>query len=64
LRGVKPEGVATVMDHFFAGLNMSAPARNALAAPGNKIAARKLKRSLRAEHLACEEAMLEAMNAH
>lgn len=64
LRGVRPEGVATVMNHFFAGLDISAPARGKPVQRRKKIDAWKMKKALRSEELACEEAMLEAMNAH
>lgn len=59
LRSVKPEGVATVMGHFFNGLRLTAPARHG--APANPIRAlRAARRSMRAEALVCEEAMLDA----
>ena len=62
LRGVRPEGVAMVMQHFFAGLNISAPAR-AVQEPDRRLdEAREMRRVMRDEHLACEEAMLEAFN--
>jgi hypothetical protein len=62
LRGVRPEGVATVMQHFFAGLDISAPARSA-AEPDPALAeARELRLAAQQESLACEEAMLEVFN--
>jgi hypothetical protein len=63
LRGVRPEGVATVMQHFFAGLDISAPAR-APAQPDRAAAEeRDMQRVMQEEDLACEEAMLEVFNA-
>lgn len=64
LRGVKPEGVATVMNHFFAGLDMSAPKRSVAVADTEADEARQMERAFQAEHLACEEAMSEATNGH
>jgi hypothetical protein len=62
LRNVRPEGVATVMTHFFAGLNLSAPARADAAPNPQKQEDDEMRRTMQAEDLACEEAMLEAFN--
>lgn len=59
LRSVTAGGVETVMRHFFAGLRLTAPARHG-AAPSPLRAIRAARRALRAEALACEEAMLDA----
>jgi hypothetical protein len=61
LRSVLPEGVATVMGHFFAGLRLDAPARTQ--ADGGKTRFRAARVAMRAEAVACEETMLEAHNA-
>jgi hypothetical protein len=63
LRSVRPEGVATVMGHFFAGLNLTGEARAPMTdeAKAKRIAAAKA--AMADEELACEEAMLEAFNA-
>jgi GSCFA family len=62
LRSVLPEGVAVVMGHFFAGLRLDAPARER-ADTGGRARFRAARDAMRAEALACEEAMLEAHNA-
>jgi hypothetical protein len=61
LRSVLPEGVATVMGHFFAGLRMDAPARAHAHPGGGRF--RAAHAAMRAEDLACEETMLEAHHA-
>ncbi len=58
LRSVRPEGVATVMGHFFKGLRLTAPARHG-AVPSPLRALRAARRAMRAEALVCEEAMLD-----
>jgi GSCFA family len=62
LRSVLPEGVASVMAHFFAGLRLDGAARMH---PDNGTATRfnAARATMRAEALACEETMLEAHNA-
>ena len=62
LRSVLPEGVATVMGHFFAGLRIDGPAR-AHAETGGAVRFRAARVAMKTEALACEEAMLEAHNA-
>ncbi|MGL4320520.1 MAG: GSCFA domain-containing protein [Paracoccaceae bacterium] len=64
MRSVRPEGVATVMGHFFAGLNLTGAPR-ALPTEDALVAHRKAaaKAAIAHEELACEEAMLEAYNA-
>jgi hypothetical protein len=59
LRSVRPEGVACVMDHFFAGLRLTAPARHGNP-PSPLRAIRAARRAMRAEAVVCEEAMLDA----
>lgn len=64
LRGVRPDGVACVMGHFFAGLDLTAPPRAPAAAdPAQGAARRRGTASIREEDLACDEAMLEVFNA-
>lgn len=63
LRSVRPEGVATVMGHFFAGLDLSAPARAPLTDTAMAARAAAATAAMANEELACEEAMLEAFNA-
>jgi GSCFA family len=63
LRSVRPEGVAMVMDHFFAGLDLTGATRDPIP---NDPALRRIaaaQAALTHEELACEEAMLEAFNA-
>ncbi len=63
LRSVRPEGVAMVMDHFFAGLDLTGAMRDPIP---NDPALRRIaaaQAALTHEELACEEAMLEAFNA-
>jgi hypothetical protein len=62
LRSVLPEGVDTVMGHFFAGLRMDAPPRDH-AVPVGTGRFRAARAAMRTEALACEDAMLEAHNA-
>jgi hypothetical protein len=64
LRGVRPEGVAQVMSHFFAGLDISGPARTTDAPDPGIAEDQDMRRVMQAEDLACEEAMLEAFNGH
>jgi hypothetical protein len=59
LRSVRPEGVACVMGHFFAGLRLTAPPRHG-AVPSPLRAMRAARRAMRAEAVVCEEAMLDA----
>ncbi|MGL5012439.1 MAG: GSCFA domain-containing protein [Paracoccaceae bacterium] len=63
LRSVRPEGVAMVMGHFFAGLNLSGPARGPIADAATAARKAAANAALADEELACEEAMLEAFNA-
>lgn len=58
LRSVAQAGVDLVMQHFFAGLDMSAPALR----PGTPPADDQTEARMAAEDLACEEAVLEAFN--
>jgi hypothetical protein len=64
LREVVAQGVEVVMGHFFAGLDLSAPAVHAPAAAAAPAAAPAadlaVEAALAADALACEEAMLEA----
>lgn len=63
MRSVKPEGVAHVMEHFFAGLRIdgAAPVRRVKADPA-RAKRRKARAAMRQDDLACEEAILEAYN--
>jgi hypothetical protein len=63
LRSVRPEGVAMVMGHFFAGLDLSGPARAPLADNAAEARRAAARAAMAHEELACEEAMLEAYNA-
>ncbi|MBK1636323.1 GSCFA domain-containing protein [Rhodovulum adriaticum] len=58
LRSVEEAGVTLVMQHFFAGLDLSAPARGRQTARPQDAAA--VDASLAAEDLVCEEQSLEA----
>ncbi|PIE14453.1 MAG: GSCFA family protein [Rhodobacterales bacterium] len=64
MRSVSPYGVALVMEHFFAGLNLAGKKLK----HGPDKAAKARRAALRAEEkahdLACEEQVLEAQNAH
>lgn len=64
MRSVKPEGVAHVMQHFFAGLRLdgAAPKKRAGAADAARARRRQARAAIRQEDLACEEAILEAYN--
>lgn len=63
MRSVRPEGVAHVMQHFFAGLRMDGANRARPPAAGPAKARRRQARAaMRQEDLACEEAILEAYN--
>lgn len=60
LRSVAPEGVAVVMKHFFAGLDLSAPAVEGLGGRSGRAA--EVEAEMAAEDLVCEEAVLESFN--
>lgn len=63
MRSVKPEGVAHVMQHFFAGLRIDgAPAVRRIKADPSRAKRRQARVAMRQEELACEEAILEAYN--
>lgn len=64
LRDVVMQGVGVVMDHFFAGLRLDAPARHAVLNAKRRHAAKATTDELGQEALACEEAMLEVLNDH
>ncbi|WP_137699981.1 GSCFA domain-containing protein [Marimonas lutisalis] len=63
MRSVSPYGVQLVMEHFFAGLDLSAP--QIKRAP-SRLKARQaaIRAEQKAEDLACEEQALEAQNAN
>lgn len=63
LRSVVPQGVETVMGHFFAGLRLTAPPRHGAEAEAEAAQDRAMADSIAAEALVCEEAALEAYNA-
>lgn len=63
LRSVVPQGVETVMGHFFGGLRLTAPARHGGDTMAEGARDAELKAEMLAENLACEEAALEAYNA-
>lgn len=63
LRSVVPQGVDTVMGHFFAGLRLTAPPRHAAEAEAEAARDRAVDETMAAEALVCEEAALEAYNA-
>ncbi|MFM2356673.1 MAG: hypothetical protein RLZZ528_2409, partial [Pseudomonadota bacterium] len=63
MRSVRPEGVAHVMTHFFAGLQMAKGKARPDAADAAAVARRRrLVAEMREEQLACEEAALEGFN--
>ena len=63
MRSVRPEGVAHVMTHFFAGLRMAGRKAHAGAVDAAQVARRRrLAQEMREEQLACEEAALESFN--
>lgn len=62
LRSVVPQGVACVMGHFFAGLDLTAPARHAAAEAAAQAAAVQAEAEAQHEALVCDEAVLEAYN--
>jgi hypothetical protein len=59
LRSVAPQGVDLVMHHFFAGLDLSDPARPGSTAPDPNA---ELEATMMAEDLVCEELSLEAFS--
>jgi GSCFA family len=59
LRTVAPQGVDLVMHHFFAGIDLSDPARPGSAAPDPTV---ELEAAMMAEDLVCEELSLEGFN--
>ncbi len=63
LRSVVPQGVDTVMAHFFPGLRLTAPARHGTEAAQQAARDAALAQSMAAEAVLCEEAALEAYNA-
>ena len=63
LRSVVPQGVETVMGHFFGGLRLTAPARHGAESAAQAARDAAMDAALHAESLACEEAALEAFNA-
>jgi hypothetical protein len=60
---VRPDGVATVMGHFFAGLNLTGQPRAPVAEDAKAARVAAANAAMANEDLACEEAMLEAFNA-
>lgn len=63
LRSVVPQGVETVMAHFFGGLRLTDPPRHGAEAAAEAARGQAEAARLQAEDLACEEAALEAYNA-
>lgn len=63
LRSVVPQGVETVMGHFFQGLRLTAPPRHGAEAAAEASRDRAVTEAMAAEALVCEEAALEAYNA-
>jgi hypothetical protein len=63
LRSVAAPGVEVVMGHFFAGLDLTGPARHSADAEAARAADAALDATIEDEALACEEAALEAFNA-
>lgn len=61
MRSVAPAGVDLVMRHFFAGLDVSAPALRQADATAEREA--RIAAELEAEELVCEEMVLERFNA-
>lgn len=64
LRDVVSQGVAVVMEHFFAGLRLEAPLRHGDQKASARHALRATLAEIGTEALACEEAMLEVWNDH
>ncbi|WP_421703743.1 GSCFA domain-containing protein [Aliiroseovarius sp.] len=64
MRSVAPYGVQLVMEHFFAGLDLSGARLTHAADKAAQDRQAVLKAEERALELACEEQVLEAMNAH
>ncbi len=62
LRSVEPEGVAVVMRHFFAGLDLSGPPRHAEDDAAAAMAESAAGAAEAQEALLCDEAALEAFN--
>jgi hypothetical protein len=62
LRGVVAEGVGLVMRHFFAGLDLTGPARHAAEAAAAAARAQAEAGAAAEEALVCDEAVLEAYN--
>ena len=63
LRSTVPQGVETVMGHFFAGLRLTAPARHTEDARAEAAQDRAMGDRMQAKALVCEETILERYNA-